>query len=319
MQILYKLNWLLAKKKEISRKINQVFRKVYPTSKQLNPDGSLDTLNTRVGEMKRNRLVPVMTMYMPYTYGNLNGAGKYVPLKWYNSSYNFVDTAIDKVYTAYGPDVAWDNVGKAPVLSRDAEGVVTGTMPNHKYTAVHNQPFVMGVGVDNHLTSESRWRYEILYSSLSYFYPESRGIKILLADDNSKNDGTFILGNIALVDPSIHPEVREDALVQLVKSYYDLNASSASSIGFGDVRFANYINPSNMTEIVIGYGSNDYEYIWPVVTGDISKENARVPVVVSIKKIKVLPTTTTMTVATGYGNREYRGGFHLEVYGKPKI
>ena len=66
---------------QIIQKINAKFNRIYPSSAQLGQNERLDNVNTKVSQMERRRLVPVMTMYMPYTYGVSAGVINYYPLR----------------------------------------------------------------------------------------------------------------------------------------------------------------------------------------------------------------------------------------------
>jgi hypothetical protein len=88
------------------------------------------------------------------------------------------------------------------MLTRSETGVVMGKVVSpYGGATVANLPFCMGCGGIESMSDEYTWmNYIVNYAGISYYYSTSN-MKILLANNATKEDGVFILGNIALVDP----------------------------------------------------------------------------------------------------------------------
>lgn len=298
-----KLNWLYGKKCELANNINTKYENKN-SSTYLYPDDSLTSYYSNLNSMDRFRLIPVMTMYMPYCYGTNNSVTGYYPLKYYDTSYSWIDSIIDTSHSVYDPlDLYWTG-GQSPNLTREKEGVIIGTMPLHMYSdiAVINIPFVQALGHWQHANNYTEWRKYPIYAGITYYYPDNRRIKVLTADDSTKNDSMFVLGNITLVDPYAYPYVKEDAMVLIVSKSIAINRNSSSVNSYneyGSVSWSYVSGLSNVIDITINYGYNHFNYIWPIVTGEIFNDNNKTPVMAAIKKVTVNATTTLIEVALG--------------------
>lgn len=316
-----KLHWLVEKRDTIVNNINyKYFSANKPIPFPNTPD--LSQINHELNYLTRRRLIPVMTMYMPYSYGTYNSITAYYPMKYYNwNSQPWINNLIDNSRCMYAPYDLGLYGPQAPILTRDGEGIITGTMPTHDYTniATFNQPFVIGRGIWNHMNNQSLWMEKGAYANLSYYYPNNRNFKVLTADDSTRNDSQFILGNIAYIDPLLYPSVKNDAMVCLINTKITNGTSNSrgysQSYDYGTAPSI-YYSSTNITTITINYGYNNFAYIWPIVTGELINSGYQAGLIVSIKSIYIYATQTVIEVATNLNNINTTGSFRLIVYAK---
>lgn len=295
-----KLNWLLTRKGELVTDLNIKEENIGNTP-SFSSESDLSLINAKYDTYTRRRLVPVMTMYMPYAYGTNSGVTGYYPLKYYNTAYTWVDQIIDPAHCVIDNLDYYFLGTQAPNLSRQSEGIAVGTLPAPFITAVHNQPFVFALGIWSDVTNQTTWKSKPFNATMSYYYPSNRDIKVGMADDHTPNDGIFVLGNIAMVDPLLYPAVREYALT-LIGSYHVNTVYSSSMYQPGSIFLPyagwSFTESNGAFTITIDVGYNSFSYIWPVITTQVDTTGK--PLMYAVKKITVNPTTTVIEVRTGY-------------------
>lgn len=304
-----KLYWLYNKRYSI---INELSKKLTRQgSSALDSGMSLATLANIYTTWPRKRLVPVLVMYMPYSYGTYNGVTAYYPLRYYNSPYTWVDNIVDPTYSVIDDtDIRWMG-SEAPVLTRSEKGVITGTLPNPSINYDYLFPFVLAGGIWDTVADSLSWQKSPTYASMSYYYPSSRSFKVLIADDHTKNDGIFILGAIALVDPLDVSFLNSYALPHV--NTYIVNTSYINSGNYnqGFSTLTAIRLETGRYSLTIPYGYNTYDKIFPIITGASSSGNA---MEASIKNFTVYSTSSTLAITTGNDADRSDAGFYLSIF-----
>lgn len=245
-----------------------------------------------------------MALYTYYGYGSLNNVVGYrnrynhtfTEAAWADKVFGTTDASKYKVYYR-----AWAAPSE---LKREGKGIVTGTLP--EFTgAVHYLPFVQGIAVAEHIGKESDFMNNECYTSMSYFYSASRNFKVLIADDDSRNDGVFLLGCIALVDPYTYGKDLSKTALFCISSRYVNTTYIQTNTTNNPTNTSAYrgVNPTvtrtatgRYTLVYNNVGSSNYHYIWPLFQAQFSKDNENM--YVTLKRIEVEETKTTLTVVT---------------------
>lgn len=311
-----KLNWLLGKKRSIINELNNKW--IRAGASPLNLNMSLSALSSVYSNTKRVRLVPVLTFYMPYSYGVSGGVTAYYPLKYYTTPYTWANNIIDKSYaTVDNTDLTlWGS--QAPVLTREEKGVITGTLPAPPFTYEHLFPFVIGGSVWDNVSNETNWRRSPAYTSLSSYYSSNRWFKTLIADDTTKNDGQFILGAIALIDPLKEPQVSNYALPYL--NTFIVNSSYIHSDNYN--QGFSQLTATRIEEgrfrVTLPYGYNIYDKLTPVISGTIDSIGNPHAMHISIKSFIVNASSSTLEVTIADDASRNDGGFFITLFGYRK-
>lgn len=307
-----KLNWLWARKGNIAWLIaNKISRK--NQSYSVNQSSNFQDLINYFSQQNftRMRLVPVMTQYVEYCYGSGDSGNAYYNQYWYSTTnYPWTGQVLDTSHCELGYN--------APkVLSRSDTGVINGSVYSGVTGAKFNCPFVMGCGTTADQNNQNTWQTRrCAYTGISYYYGTSN-MKILLADDASRNDGQFILGNIALVDPLEYgASIGNIALIvlsaRMLFTQYSYSGSNKS----------NYVGLSPSTQrfeegryrITWSVGYNHYTYLWPMFTGVPSTDAA--PRYVTVKKFVVNSTSCYVDVLTSDDASMNDAAFWAILYGR---
>ncbi len=295
--IIDKLEWLWSVKVAISNILHTKLNNINKTTTYTENSNFQDLLNQFSSwDFRRRRLVPVMTQYLQYSYGTANGVTGYYNDFWFDyTDYNWANDIVPITHCALGGFDAEN------MLTRSETGVVMGKVVSpYGGATVANLPFCMGCGSTADMGNQSGWMNgNALYAGISYYYSITN-MKILLADDATKNDGVFILGNIALVDPLLFGSSISDLALVCI-SYRLINPSYTSS----STNTTNWIgidvsvtrNSAGNYTLTWNVGYNNYNYIWPLFTGIQGTSGGSA--YVTVKDITINASTTVVKVLTG--------------------
>lgn len=263
-----KLNWLYDRKKDIIDLINE---RKYSTNKTeqygyLDSDFSALNADYMRNFTHRMRLVPVLTLYMQYNY--IPSSNTYLSEKTTTRTQTWLNNII-------GNDNNYSYDGNVPSITRTDVGVLLTTNNAVHSASVLNIPFIIGCGPTEHDTVESTWMVEPLYGCISYYYNPTTnhgGMKLLLGDDSTKNDGHFILGNISLIDPLTQGRDMFEYSMYCIGTFYFglIYELPGTNVNYGvSVEFFSYtltrIGAGNYS-ITFDIGNNDYSrfYVIPI-------------------------------------------------------
>ncbi len=295
--IIDKLEWLWSVKVAISDILHTKLNNINKTTTYTENSNFQDLLNQFSSwDFRRRRLVPVMTQYLQYGYGTVNGVTGYYNNFWFDyTDYDWANDIVPITHCALGGFDAEN------MLTRSETGVVMGKVFSpYGGATVANLPFCMGCGSTADMGNQSGWMNgNALYAGISYYYSITN-MKILLADDATKNDGVFILGNIALVDPLLFGSSISDLALVCI-SYRLINPSYTSS----STNTTNWIgidvsvtrNSAGNYTLTWNVGYNNYNYIWPLFTGIQGTSGGSA--YVTVKDITINASTTVVKVLTG--------------------
>lgn len=312
-----KLNWLLGKKHSIINELNNKWYRA-GVAAPLNLNMNLSALSSVYSSIKRVRLMPVLTFYMSYSYGTSGGVTAYYPLKYYNTPYTWANNIIDKSYaTVDNTDLTlWGS--QAPVLTREGEGIITGTLPAPPFTYEYLFPFVIGGSVWNNVSNETNWRRSPAYTSLSTYNSSTRWFKTLLADNTTKNDGQFILGAIALIDPLKEPQVSNYALPYLDTFIVNSSYIHSDNYNQGFPLLTTTRIEEGRFRATLPYGYNIHDKLTPVISGTIDSIGDPHAMQISIKSFIVNASSSTLEVTTSDDETRNNGGFFITLFGYKK-
>lgn len=312
--IIDKLQWLWSVKVAISDILHTKLGNINKTTTYTENSNFQDLLNQFSSwDFRRRRLVPVMTQYLQYSYATANRVtGYYNDFLYDYTDYDWANDIVPITHCALGGSDAKN------MLTRSEPGVVIGEVTSpYGGATVANLPFCMGCGSTANMNNQNTWmNYNPLYAGISYYSSTSNMI-ILLADDYTKKDGVFILGNIALVDPLLFGSSISDlALVcisyRLVNPSYTSSATNTTNwIGI-DVSVTRN-NTGNYT-LTWNVGYSNYNYIWPLFTGVQTVGGG--PGYVTVKDITINASTTVVKVLTGDDRNINDGAFNAILFGR---
>lgn len=295
-----KLNWLYSMKSNIVNQLKQKFAAKnlsYPYTADSNLSSIISHFNSNFWRMK---YVPIMTQYVSYQYGTFEGTLAYWNnLRYYNSAYSWL-RELSTTNCQYDGHYGYNAPAK---FTRNDKGVITGSVYRHP-NAVYNLPFVIGMGNFDGSNNAEGWKNGLMYASLTYHYPSSNSLKIVIADDASRNDGQIIVGNISLVDPLVlGTSAINRALLCVSHRYINTgykNGYVNTSVGHGVTPSVQRENTGRYLLTYNGIGMNTHKYFWPVPSPALSSSaGAEGKCYASIKGIWVEHTKVTLRITTG--------------------
>ena len=303
-----KLQWFYNLKDSIITMMNNRQAKVGSSTTYTTSSTSLESMyNYYNDNCQRLKYIPILTDYVIYGCASYGVATSL----WYQQTSGGAYTNSSLMTSNYSTNQIRTYLPS--YLTRNSTGNYTGSLSN---TAGYNYLFSMAMQefTNYNMTLTG------FYSNVSYLY-SSGAFKVVTADDDSSNDGYFILGNIRMVDPTTltDDQVNNIPICLAAKTFgggsYHLNSTYENDYSISGVTSTSTFLTSSTQYSISFTAPSVYTKLFPVVIPICRDTNDTYALAnVSIKYINSTGNHLTIVVAMSDEGPMVKGYFRVYLF-----